>query len=239
MSGRLISLTQGLWAVVDEADVAQIAQHVWQATRVKNGWYASRYEPGVRKPILMHRQILGLLPGRAPEVDHLNLDGLDNRRINLRTATHSQNLFNHPRRSNNTSGYKGVSYRKDSGKWIAGIMVGGRAIRLGQYADAVTAARAYDAAARRLHGDFARLNFANQLPPPEFLEMIPRKLFHIEQDNLTDQRFGRLLVIGRSGGKWQCLCDCGKTKILSRHQLISSTHTTYKSCGCAWVGNTR
>lgn len=104
----------------------------------------------------MHRQILGEPAGR--EVDHENLDGLDNQRINLRIATRGQNQHNRGRYRSNTSGYIGVSWRESHQKWRARINVNGEQEHLGYFDTAEAAANAYDEAARRLHGFFARTN---------------------------------------------------------------------------------
>lgn len=93
-------------------------------------------------------------------VDHINGDGLDNRRSNLRFANQSQNMANQRLRSDNTSGYKGVTGpRGKAGVWMAQIYHRGRNKNLGYYATAEAAARVYDAAARETFGEFARPNF--------------------------------------------------------------------------------
>jgi hypothetical protein len=95
------------------------------------------------------------------EIDHVNGDGLDNRRENLRVATHAQNASNRGVRVNNTSGFKGV-HANHSGRgkqWFAYITTNYKRQHLGMFGTAEEAARAYDAAAVRLHGEFARLNF--------------------------------------------------------------------------------
>lgn len=107
--------------------------------------------------ILMHRLITGAAPGQ--EVDHVNRDGLDNRRANLRVATRSQQIANQDIRLDNTSGYRGVSWRRDSRRWQAQLTVNGKWRGLGCYDDPEDAARAYDAAAREHFGEFAVLNF--------------------------------------------------------------------------------
>ena len=103
----------------------------------------------------LHREVLAPPPGLL--VDHVNGDRLDNRRINLRLATHSENAANskdRPRRS----GYRGVYPHKPTGRWIAQISIAGRVRHLGIYDDPVAAAQAYDQAARRQWGPFARTN---------------------------------------------------------------------------------
>jgi hypothetical protein len=154
-----IPLTQGKVALIDDEDYELIAPYKWCAADVGGGyWYAlrsaSRAKGGTR---LMHRLILGITD-RATEVDHINGDGLDNRRGNLRPATRSENQRNSRLRSDNTSGYKGVSL---CGKrWQASIRLHGTLYNVGSFDNPYEAALAYDTKARELHGEFARLNFA-------------------------------------------------------------------------------
>ena len=101
----------------------------------------------------MHRVILNAPPGR--EVDHINRNGLDNRRSNLRLATHAQNEANKPPRGE----YKGAYWCKKSGRWRASIRVDGRLRHMGRFATREEAARVYDDAALEAFGEFAYLNF--------------------------------------------------------------------------------
>jgi len=107
----------------------------------------------------MHRLIMDAPDGT--DVDHRNMDRVDNRRSNLRLATRAENLRNQGLSRNNTSGFKGVS-RLD-GKWRAEIRVKWKLIYLGLFDDKVEAARAYDTAAKEHFGEFARLNFPEAL----------------------------------------------------------------------------
>jgi hypothetical protein len=91
-------------------------------------------------------------------VDHRDQDGLNNRRTNLRVATQSQNLSNRGPQKNNTSGYKGVSLCKATGRWQAIIQYGRKKKRLGRFDTPEQAALAYDKAAVALMGEFAVLN---------------------------------------------------------------------------------
>ena len=93
------------------------------------------------------------------KIDHIDGDGLNNRRANLRHCTNQENCRNQGLARNNRSGFKGVSWYPNSGKWVATIWDGKRKVFLGYYADPVEAARAYDAKARELFGEFARPNF--------------------------------------------------------------------------------
>jgi hypothetical protein len=157
-----IELTHGKVALIDVED-AHLAAFAWHAICEDNGWwYAARHEPRPSKRILrLHREVLGVTDPRV-YVDHGNSDGLDCRRSNLRAATNTQNQHNRVLARSNTSGFKGVSLLRQTGKWQAAIKANGRKLYLGQFARPEDAARAYDDAARANHGEFARLNFPRE-----------------------------------------------------------------------------
>lgn len=92
-------------------------------------------------------------------IDHRNVVPSDNRWLNLREATHSEQMKNRNSHADSTSRFLGVSLRKDRGVWRSTIFVDGKQVFLGTFKDEEKAARAYDAAALQYHGDFARLNF--------------------------------------------------------------------------------
>jgi hypothetical protein len=154
-----IQLSRGYVALVDDADYEQLAADSWYAAVPRPGAvYAARnlYLGGRRqKQILMHRVLLSMQSGR---VDHINGDGLDNRRANLRPASVSQNGANRRAQASKHSIYKGVTDGR-GGRWRALIGAAGIQRYLGTFPTEVAAAEAYDAAARELHGSFAALNF--------------------------------------------------------------------------------
>ena len=154
-SVRTIPLTKGLFAIVDDEDYQALSLHKWSATDCGNMTYALREENGRR--IYMHRTILSPPPGS--ETDHVNMNGLDNRKCNLRVATRSQNNGNHARRRDSKSPYKGLHWDAVNLRWRATIREGGKAKHLGRFSDPVEAALAYDLAALRVFGEFARPNF--------------------------------------------------------------------------------
>jgi hypothetical protein len=158
-STRLIPLTQGKFAVVDAADYEWLSQWKWYASyqRTTGRWYAYRasYIGKKKYNIAMHRVILNAPHGL--KVDHVDGDGLHNRHDNIRLATICQNRFNRGPQRNNTSGIKGVSWNKETGKWQAFIGVNGKQTHLGLFVDKLDAAAAYAEAAKRLHGEFSRI----------------------------------------------------------------------------------
>ena len=106
----------------------------------------------------MHHQIINIPKGMV--CDHINRNGLDNRKANLRPATVSQNLCNRPKRKSKTrSNYKGLEWDKTQGMWKARIQYRGRKTYLGSFKSGIAAALAYDTAAKKYHKDFAILNF--------------------------------------------------------------------------------
>jgi hypothetical protein len=151
---REIPLTQGKVAFVDDEDFERISRYKWCATQNKRNWYAVRNSPrhsGRRdRRILMHAEIIGGIG-----VDHRNRNGLDNRRINLRFATEHQNRANARLSCKNTSGMRGVYWRKEYGKWRAMICVNYRIIHLGHFTDKITAAHARRQAELAYFGEFA------------------------------------------------------------------------------------
>jgi hypothetical protein len=152
---RLIPLTRGLFAIVDAEDYPRLSQFTWFAEGTNSNYYAVRKENG--KSIKMHRQILN-----APDhlvVDHINHNSLNNRKINLRLATFTQNCQNQRRLSHRTSRYKGVHWHKRLKKWAAQITANKKTHHLGYFTNEIDAAKAYDKAAKKYHGDFAALNF--------------------------------------------------------------------------------
>lgn len=140
---------KGGYTLVDKDD-AWIAQY---KCRLVNGyafaWVNSRDER-------IHRLVTEAKKGQS--VDHINHDRLDNRKTNLRVCTHSENLRNMKTPADNTSGYKGVSLLKSRDKYAAYINVNRQRHRLGYFDTPEEAARAYNAKAIELHGDFASLN---------------------------------------------------------------------------------
>lgn len=159
-----IPLTKGYFAIVDLADYDDLVNYKWFAQENDHTVYATRRLPRTndgtpRREERMHRR---LIPG-TKYVDHINGDGLDNRRCNLRPATASQNRSNLKSiQKNNSSGYIGVHERigKLKSRWTAYVNVpGDKRNHLGTFDSAVEAATVRDAAAIKYYGEFATLNF--------------------------------------------------------------------------------
>lgn len=154
---RVIELSKGQVAIVDDEDFIHLAQWKWS---MHSQGYASRRrkngEVADGKVIFMHRAIMSAAKGT--HVDHINGNKLDNRRCNLRFATKSQNAANSKRMSNNTTGYRGVCFYKARNNFTANITVGQKTKFLGYFATAEEASIAYKAAAEKHFGEFVRLN---------------------------------------------------------------------------------
>lgn len=147
---KSIPLTKGKFALVDDSDYEWINGMKW--TYLSSG-YAYRKTPRPKpKAVLMHRLVLSAKPNE--QVDHINGNKLDNRRVNLRVCTSSQNNANKPGRNK----YKGVQLDKRSGKYYARIAFNYKIYLLGSYETEKEAAIRYNEEAIKIHGIFARLN---------------------------------------------------------------------------------
>jgi hypothetical protein len=146
-----VPLTQGSDAMIDAADLHLVAGRNWYLDRSGGQMYAKSDSPN---RIRMHCLLMILPPGAM--VDHIDGDGLNNRRSNLREATRGQNACNAKTRADNKSGFKGVSLHRTSGKWHAYINRNGRRHSLGYFETSEAAARAYALASPQMHGVFAR-----------------------------------------------------------------------------------
>lgn len=151
----LVPLTQGRFAIIDEGDASAVSQHSWcaaKATLSDSLFYATAKIAG--KVVKLHKFLWELWGRQRAGLDHINGDGLDNRRSNLRAATQSQNLANSRMFRTNTSGYRGVS--RFRGKWVAQIRINGTVVHIGRFDTAELASAAYKQTAQALHGEFAR-----------------------------------------------------------------------------------
>lgn len=141
-------------ALIDEIDAPRVLAFKWCAKREKGRYYIRATTARV---IRLHRFVMDAPDGMV--VDHINNDTLDNRRSNLRVCTIAQNNRNNAGTGKHR--FKGLT-RLPSGKWMSAIQFDGKKYYLGLFADDESAALAYDAAAKELHGEFARLNFPQE-----------------------------------------------------------------------------
>lgn len=155
---REIKLTQGKVALVDDADYEKLIKLKWRAKKMGANYYAyhSYRENGKIFSINMHRTIAGLSKENQLIVDHINHNGLDNRRENLRVCNYNQNGANRRKQCGTKSAYKGLAFHV--GKWQASIKVNYKNIYLGRFNTEIEAAKAYDAASIKFFGTFANLN---------------------------------------------------------------------------------
>lgn len=149
-----VPLSQGKFALIDADDVDVIGSRNWHAVKDDVAYYAFSSDKTA-----LHNAIMGKRDGFV--VDHINGDGLDNRKSNLRFATMSQNQWNSRIPKSNKTGFKGVRFANWAGgskKWRAGIHVSGHHKSLGYFESPELAAQAYDDAAIKYFGEFAKLN---------------------------------------------------------------------------------
>lgn len=159
-----IKLSRGLTAIVDDEIYDFVNQFKWYAEKAKTGYYAARGfyyldEFGVKKHriVKMHRQILGVLD-ESILVDHVDLNGLNNQKINLRKCNLIQNNRNRRSDRNTTSKYKGVCLDKRRKKWRSNLTINGKQIYLGSFDSEYEAAMVYNESAKINFGEFAYLN---------------------------------------------------------------------------------
>jgi hypothetical protein len=152
----VIPLTQGYEAIVDDMDATRVLAHKWYVRHTARRWFYGEAKIPRRGRVRLHRFILDAPP--TCDVDHVNGNGLDNRRSNLRLASNSQNGANRQLNVNSKSGLKGVSLLP-SGRYHSVIRVRGVLYRLGTYDTREAAACAYDRAAIEHFGEYARTNF--------------------------------------------------------------------------------
>ncbi len=164
---KQISLTQGKFAIVDDEDFEYLNEYNWYAYKGRATFYARRNvrdeKTNKQTLIRIHREILKAKKGQ--HVDHINHNGLDNRKENLRVCNNSENSMNSRKHKTYNGGrkpsskFKGVYWYKRTKKWRVRITINYKLIHLGYYNDEIEAAKAYDNAAIKYFGEFAKLNY--------------------------------------------------------------------------------
>ncbi len=155
---KLIRITRELFTIVDDEDFDIISQYSWYAHKSDNNTFYARSEIDGKK-VYLHRFLLGINK-RSIQIDHINGDKLDNRKSNLRITDAKGNGANKKPKKNGSSKYKGVSFRKRciDNPWEASVESAGKNYYLGNFKTEIEAAKAYDAKAKELFGEFAKLN---------------------------------------------------------------------------------
>lgn len=178
-----IQLTRDKVTIVDDEDYERINQFKWYATLGANTFYANRKDVA---SMALHRFILDPLKLNPLQIDHINGDGLDNRRCNLRFATNQQNCMNvAPKHKIKSSIYKGVIKTRNNNFNIQ-FKLDYKSYSLGRVQDEILAAKYYDAVARYYHGEYAWCNFKEIHIQPDSIENIKLEL---------KQRFQKKLIV--------------------------------------------
>jgi hypothetical protein len=157
-----IKLTKGKFAIVDDEDYDELMKYKWYAIKGSTIYFYARRTPfkdGQHK-ISMHRQILNF-PDKI--IDHVNRNGLDNRKSNLRLCSKSENRINCKKHKNNTSGFRGVSWHPLIKKWQVRIQHNNISVHIGYFSEKIQGAKSYDKKAIEFFGKFVVLNFPEEI----------------------------------------------------------------------------
>ena len=158
---RKIDLGDGKWTILDPQDYYRFCSFKWYLTGRRSKFYAVRsvkIDASRTVTVRLHREIMNAPKGKL--VDHKNGDSLDNRRSNLRLATRSQNMMNRRKTIVKTSSkYLGVCRLKKKKRWLAQLRCNKKVLLSRSFRNEIDAAHAYDMAAKKYFGEFARLNF--------------------------------------------------------------------------------
>lgn len=200
-----IPLTQGKVALVDDEDYELVSQYKWCVhSKTRHCYALSTNIP----QILMHRLIMSAKQGEI--IDHINHNGLDNRRKNLRIASRSLNKANSRFPIDNVSGFVGVFFDKRKSKWILYVTYNGGTIQSGICKDPATAALVRDEIARRFWGSDILLNFPNVEPTKEILELADRVL---SDNNRESNKTSKFRGVGFRRKHWRARITYQDTRI--------------------------
>ena len=216
------SKTHGTHTVLfDEKDREKVESHTWTIVNPRdNTYYANTMIPhpdggwsisskGKRRRrrtgLSLHRLIMD--PPKNMIVDHINHNGLDNRKENLRICTHKDNMRNRRKQKNNISGYKGVRYRKKHKKFVAQIKKYDKQVHIGCYETIEEAAMAYDANARHYYGEYACLNFPQKKQNSKYIVTMPDN--QIRKNNTSGFRG---VYFTKRANKWIAAIEKDKKK---------------------------
>jgi hypothetical protein len=157
-----LPLTRGMFTLVDDDDFVRLTYFDWYAHIVDGRAYAIR-KNGKNATILLHRELMGVTETNI-YVDHIDHDSLNNQKHNLRICTNSQNQMNSVKKCITTSSiYKGVTWLKDEGRWKSQLMLNYKHVHIRRFAREIDAALDYDNAARKYFGEFASINFSENI----------------------------------------------------------------------------
>ena len=158
---KLIPLTKGKFAMVDDWNYQWLNQFKWSASEGRNTYYAIRHKDA--KAILLHRVIMGCTKGDNKIIDHKDGNGLNCQESNMRFASRSQNRVNTVSENNTSSKYLGVHRCVHHGniRWRATLNKDGKQFHCGYFKTEIEAVKAYNKKAKELHGEFANLNIIN------------------------------------------------------------------------------
>ena len=200
---------------IDSEDYALIKGYNWSISYVRGNWYAVANSGG--KQIKMHRMILNEVNPDV-KVDHINGNGLDNRRVNLRRATIAENTRNTGPNNRNSAGYKGVyqyTKGKNTGKFTASLKVDGKKVHGGYFYSAIEAAEKYNELAKEYHKEFGYINFINEVELMKAKAIVrpKKKRMYKEQDTLKTGFFGVVLAKDRVNKPFKVQIKANGTQI--------------------------
>ena len=157
-----LNIGDGFFSEIDSSDFELVSKYSWRVLKSykKSKFFyvaTTSYELGKRRHIVMHRLLMGVLNKPGKQVDHINGNGLDNRRSNLRICSQSQNMMNRKKHTS-SSKFKGVSWNKERKRWSSQIKLRGKQTHLGYFNCEKEAAEVYDNSANRMFGEYALTN---------------------------------------------------------------------------------